>query len=373
MSVTGDRQQEARPFRTVAAVGSDWKSIGQQLVEQIRRGPAPVAGILYVCDVVGDDLGSLLTLLRQLTGVEVWSGCTGIGIMAGDRDYFDQPAAVALLAHVEAGLMIPFNHRHGPPRSPLGNIALLHANPAHADASEMIPELAATRELFLVGGMASARGRLWHFSGDQPQDGPFSGLWLDPQLGIATGLSQGCTPIGPAHTVDVGGGTVIERLDGRPALDVLKEEVGDILSRDLRRIAGYILAALPVAGSDTGDYLVRNIMALDPQTGRIAIGGHVGPGDQVLFVRRDHGAAIEDLERMVKDVKRRAGGPLTGALYISCLGRGPNMVADGRTEPGIVRDLLGGDVPLVGFYANGEISNDRLYGYTGVLTVFTGG
>ena len=33
------------------------------------------------------------------------------------------------------------------------------------------------------------------------------------------------------------------------------------------------------------------------------------------------------------------------------------------------RDELG-DFPLVGFFANGEISNNRLYGYTGVLTLF---
>ena len=32
-----------------------------------------------------------------------------------------------------------------------------------------------------------------------------------------------------------------------------------------------------------------------------------------------------------------------------------------------------GDVPLVGFFAGGEIARHHLYGYTGVLTVFTTG
>ena len=45
-----------------------------------------------------------------------------------------------------------------------------------------------------------------------------------------------------------------------------------------------------------------------------------------------------------------------------------------RSGPGaelqIVRRALG-DVPLVGFFAGGEIARNHLYGYTGVLTVFT--
>jgi small ligand-binding sensory domain FIST len=54
---------------------------------------------------------------------------------------------------------------------------------------------------------------------------------------------------------------------------------------------------------------------------------------------------------------------------VSCLARGPNLFGDDSEELKTIREALG-DVPLVGFFANGEISNNRLYGYTGVLTLF---
>ena len=100
---------------------------------------------------------------------------------------------------------------------------------------------------------------------------------------IATGLTQGCTPIGQAHKITRAQNNIIVEIDGRPALDVFKEDIGELLARDLRRVAGYIFAALPITGSDTGDYLVRNLVGIDPNHGLIAIGDMVEPGRSIMF------------------------------------------------------------------------------------------
>jgi small ligand-binding sensory domain FIST len=88
------------------------------------------------------------------------------------------------------------------------------------------------------------------------------------------------------------------------------------------------------------------------------------------FAKRDAQTARADLRRMVRDLKGRIDGEAKGALYHSCLGRGRNLFGDDSAELQLIREELG-EVPLVGFYANGEISHHRLYGYTGVLTVFS--
>ena len=163
---------------------------------------------------------------------------------------------------------------------------------------------------------------------------------------------------------------MIETIDDRPALDVFREDIGEVLARDLSKVGGYIFAALPVPGSDTGDYLVRNLIGIDPDRGLLAIGDRVQPGMQIQFARRDAETAREDLGRMIDDLKNRLPGSPRGALYHSCLGRGRNLFGDDSAEMKLVRKLLG-DVPLAGFYANGEISHNRLYGYTGVLTLFS--
>jgi small ligand-binding sensory domain FIST len=61
---------------------------------------------------------------------------------------------------------------------------------------------------------------------------------------------------------------------------------------------------------------------------------------------------------------------IAGAVYVSCSGRGGPHFGGPSAELQIVRRALG-DVPLVGFFAGGEIARHHLYGYTGVLTVFT--
>ena len=187
---------------------------------------------------------------------------------------------------------------------------------------------------------------------------------------IATALSQGCTPLGPARTVTRGKRNILIELDGRPALDAFVEDVGEELASDLRRVGGVVFAALPVAGSDTADYTVRNLVGIDPSSKVIAIAEAVPEGGKVLFCRRDRESAVEDMRRMTADLKRRIGNrPIRGGLYVSCAARGPNQFTAPERETAIIRETLG-DFPMVGFFANGELNRDRIYAYTGVLTLF---
>jgi small ligand-binding sensory domain FIST len=100
----------------------------------------------------------------------------------------------------------------------------------------------------------------------------------------------------------------------------------------------------------------------------VAIGAAVEPGDELVFCRRDAAAAREDLAGMLERLKAAAPRP-RGALYFSCVARGEHMFGSRGAELALVRQVLG-EVPLVGFFCNGEICHDRLYGYTGVLTLF---
>jgi small ligand-binding sensory domain FIST len=234
----------------------------------------------------------------------------------------------------------------------------------------LVGELSEAVSGFLVGGLASAAadGALDQVAG-QVVRGGVSGVLFASGVAVATGLSQGCSPIGPVRTVTAARQNVLIEIDGRPALDVFKEDIGEILARRLERVAGYIHAAFPVAGSDTGDYLVRNLVGIDPQRGLLAVGAQVASGDRILFVRRDRAAAEEDLVRMAGRLKRAAAGPPKAGLYFSCVARGPNLFGPDSAELKILQRELG-EFPLVGMFCNGEISNNRLYGYTGVLTLF---
>jgi small ligand-binding sensory domain FIST len=72
---------------------------------------------------------------------------------------------------------------------------------------------------------------------------------------------------------------------------------------------------------------------------------------------------------MLHDIRQQSGCAPQAALYFSCVMRGANLFGPESQELGLVRAALG-DIPLVGFFANGEISNGRLHEYTGALALF---
>jgi small ligand-binding sensory domain FIST len=79
--------------------------------------------------------------------------------------------------------------------------------------------------------------------------------------------------------------------------------------------------------------------------------------------------ACEDMMRMLTDLRKRANGPIKGGVYYTCLGRGRNQFGEDSKELKLIQEQRG-NFPLVGFFAYGEIAHNRVYGYTGVLTLF---
>jgi small ligand-binding sensory domain FIST len=363
------------------ASGQDWGRAAKACLEQIGEVDSGAnLGFVYVTDVLSDDLSSIVTFLRGATGIEHWVGTVGIGICAAGQEYFELPAVAVMI------MALPAESFRVLPNivqkiDEIGDDAetwiektqpifgLVHGDPRNTRIAELIAELSEHASAYLVGGLSSSRGGMSQIAG-QVDEGGLSGVLFSSDLPVAVGLTQGCSPIGPIRTVTQSHENVVITIEGVPALDVFKQDIGEVLSRDLARTADYIHVALPIPGSDTGDYLVRNVVGIDPEQGLVVIGSLIDPGDRIMFCRRDPEAAEQDLRRMLEEIHERLDGPVQGGIYVSCLARGPNMFGAESRELGIIAEELG-DFPLVGFFANGEISHNRLYGYTGVLALFT--
>jgi small ligand-binding sensory domain FIST len=363
------------------AAGTGWRQTADACLRQLGEIPSEASlGFLYVTDQVADDLSDVLSYLRQSTGVKQWVGTVGIGICATGAEYYDQPAIAVMLGEfppddfrvlptlvsdlgaLDAGLG-DWVQTHPP------YLGLVHGDASNSSIEDLVQQLARrTSTGFLVGGFASSRGTSASVA-NGINEGGLSGVFFADRVGVATSLTQGCSPIGPSHTISESKRNVVVSIDGRPAFEVLKEDIGDDLAAELDRLGGYIFAGLPIQGSDTADYLVRNLVAVDSKHGLIAIGELVAAGQQLIFCRRDEETAREDLDRMLRSLKRRLTSAPRGGIYVSCLGRGINLFGEHSAELRQIQATLG-DIPIVGFYANGEISQDRVYGYTGVLTLF---
>jgi small ligand-binding sensory domain FIST len=369
------------PFHFAQSAIGQWSEAAQDCVRQLQPVPDTAnLGFLYVTDLFANRLPDILEFMRRHTGVPHWVGSVGIGVCASGHEYLDESAMVAMLGEFPANTFRVFGTVSdieqlaaqaggfalaGQP----ANFALVHGDARNADIPELIAALAAQMQTgFITGGITSSRFQSQQVA-DTVVSGGLSGVMFSAAVPVMTRLTQGVTPIGPRHRVTDSNENLLITLDNRPALEVLYEDIGEILSRDLARAAGYIFAALSIPGSDTRDYLVRNLIGADTTQKIVGISELVPPDAELMFCRRDAAAAHDDMSRMLQELRQGLQAPPRGAVYYSCLGRGESLFGTKSAELKLISEVLG-DFPLVGFFANGEISHDHLYGYTGVLTLF---
>jgi small ligand-binding sensory domain FIST len=364
-------------FTHAHARGADWRTVARSCADQLE-GASGNLGFLYATDRLADHLGEILSMCRKATSVAHWVGTIGVGVCATGKEYLDEPAVAAMVGDFEPGSFKVFSGvaSEGDVRrldlkcgESQAAFALVHVDPYNAQAPQLIAKLAEKVESgFLLGGLTSSRQQNLQIA-DRVMEGGLSGVAFSDSVIIATRLTQGCSPIGPKRTVTSVQRNVIVTLDGRPALEVFLEDIGESLAAEIERIGAHVFVGISIPGSDTGDYLVRNLVGIDPANKLIAVGEMLEPNARIMFCRRNKETAREDMKRMLGSIKQGLYAPPRGAIYHSCLGRGASLFGPNSEELKLIQGGLG-DIPLVGFFCNGEISHNRLYGYTGVLTLF---
>ncbi len=321
-----------------------------------------------------------------------------------------------------------------PPPAFQAHTALIHADSNMPDAFEMIAELSArTRTGYLFGGFAASRSKTVQFSvssdGNINGQGAASGVFAGGLSGVAfndevlllSRVTQGCQPLtangSKTRKITSCDGNLVIELDGEAALDVLLRDLNVSLEQPQAALEA-VRATLVGLSQDSqvtshpgifgSDVRVRHIIGLDPAKRGVAIAEAVQVGMNLAFCQRNVAAARSDLVRICAEIREElesqtqpeevlgeawgdnaglaeladrsfqygqaehGGLPpkrIAGAIYVSCSGRGGPHFGGPSAELQIVRKALG-DVPLVGFFAGGEIARHHVYGYTQVLTVF---
>ena len=267
----------------------------------------------------------------------------------------------------------------------MAHTALVHAEGSTPNLQELLQELSTrTATGYLFGGLSSARNRAVHMA-DGVFTGGLSGVAFGPEVGLISRVTQGCQPIGPVRKVTQAERNFVVSLDGKPALDCVLQDLGldrDLPDHELSQALSTTLVGLITAAEDVptrpgqfgADTVVRHLVGVDREHQVLAIAEQIEPGMRLAFCTRNAEAAQLDLVRIATEIRDEiesgAARQMEGAVYVSCSGRGGPHFGARHAELQTVRKALG-DVSLVGFFAGGEIARHHLYGYTGVLTVFT--
>jgi small ligand-binding sensory domain FIST len=232
----------------------------------------------------------------------------------------------------------------------------------------------------LVGAGSSengAAGKTFQLSREGLTTNSLSGFSLAGALDVSIDITQGCQPIGAEMTITKCEGNFILEIDHRPAFESFARVVKGPLLDDLGRALAYVFAGLPAEPEKNrvgaGEYLVRNIVGLDPERGILAVAEEVIEGERMLFTLRDPDRAREDLGQMLERQAGSLGGkrPALG-FYFNCCARGRSLYKMDGIDAAYIRRALG-DFPLIGLFGGFELAplgkKNHLFAYTGVLAL----
>jgi hypothetical protein len=175
-------------------------------------------------------------------------------------------------------------------------------------------------------------------------------------------MSHSLIPIGGERKVTRCKGNVIYEIDGKPALEVLREYLPEqALTSDRDWINYAISLALcfraPSYMKDE-EHVVRGIPAVKMADGSITVQTEVQEDTSVWFSSRDKQKIAAGLDRMAAQIKEQLGGEKPKLVFhFDCATRGKMMFRDQEKLQLLkeFRQSVGPEVPWAGFYAFGEI------------------
>lgn len=328
----------------------------------------------------------VLNALRVTARPERVVGCVAETVVGGDREVEGGPAIAVWLASLprpvetfhmefvrtsEGGLFGGYRFEEakpgpylliGDPFSFPTDLLLEHLN-------DRVPGTVVMGGM-ATGGVGSGDTRL--FWDERVVDTGAVGACM-PGIRLRALVSQGCRPIGNAYTVTRAEGNLIRGLGGRPPLERLQELVETLSPHD-RELVGRGLHVGRVideykAEPERGDFLIRGVTGVDPQSGALAVGDTIQIGQTIRFHVRDAATADEDLRTLLQ----QDAEPAAGALLFTCNGRGSRLFSAPDHDASLVSSELGG-LPLAGFNCAGEIGpvggKNFLHGFTASIALF---
>jgi small ligand-binding sensory domain FIST len=385
----------AASLSTHAATDAALDEVCHQALQTLNGQP-DLALVFYSRHHV-PNVESIATTLNERLGANCLLGCMGESIVGGDREVEHRPALSLWLAHWSRPVeMEPFClelEQTPDGYSLLGwpdgivtadassSAILLLGDPTTFPVDLFLNQVNGDYTgLRVVGGMASGMRKEGEcrliFNGKVRESGAV-GVLLQGQFGLRGIVSQGCRPIGRPMVITKAEENLILELGGKPPMAQLQEVWQNLSPRDQQLFQrGLHVGRVLNEYQDQfqrGDFLVRNVLGLDRDSGALAITDRVRVGQTVQFHVRDALTADEDLHELLQlhicSHERRPAG----AILFTCNGRGSQLFKQPDHDARAIRKEVG-DIPLAGFFAAGELGpvggQNFIHGFTASVVLF---
>jgi small ligand-binding sensory domain FIST len=376
-------------MRFAAAVSDapEWDRATDAVVAELRRGldGAPAGLVCLFVSLHHEEAWlSVAERARRALPGALLLGCSARSVLGAGRELEEAAGVSALAASLPGVSLFPFHL--GPGASldlpgPEDAHVLLLADPFGADLDSWIPALDARFPRgHTLGGIASGAaqpGRNLLFLGEDSTRTGAVGVVLAGDLALDAVVAQGCRPVGPPLFITGGRDNVIFELDGQRPLDVLQRIFAEASPAEQPLFQGSLFLGIEMEAAqsrfESGDFLIRNLLGSDPNSGALHVAADLEDRRVVQFQLRDGAAAAADIERRLAGTAAAAAKDAAGALMFSCLGRGEGLFGEPDHDSRALASALG-PVPLAGFFCNGELGpvegRTFLHGYTSAVAIF---
>ncbi len=352
--------------RAVTAAGQCWHGVLGACLDQLEPMPeAANLGVVYISEALAPVADAVVRALRERTGVTRWIGACGAGVLGGPARGGAEGIAVLVAALPADAFKISAATAL---RGGRFGVALAHAEIGPEGPLPIMADLAALGAGTVTGGL-SAAGRSPLQIADDVMAGGTACLAFAADQPVFAGLATAGSPLGPSHRVTSALDGEILALDGRPALAVLTEELGDLYRHSARRFApGLWAAERAIGGAGPETLRMRQIVAVDRQRGSLRIDGG-RPDTEVRLMRPDPAGSLARVRDLGRDQRARLGGraPVAG-IYLASRHRGHGLFGPQVDEIAILREELGA-VPLIGLVTDAEIFDGIVHELAGVLVL----
>ena len=368
----------------------------EALRAQLDAGPVSL-GLVFMSPQFFPHAQATLEILRVHARIPLLAGCSSAGLVAGSHEIENATGIVLALYSLPGAELKGFHFTQTQveeandaaywpleagvdPKRTNGWLAFI--DPFHLDAESWIRSWNKSfAPLPVFGGLSSGiysdQLTQVYLNGDVFEEGGVA-ISIGGAVTLAGVISQGCTPIGETWTLTRVEQNLIHQIANRPAYAVLAETVQQLSPADQQKARGNLFIGLVVneylEDFHRGDFLVRNLIGGDPNSGVLAVAALPRTGQTIQFHRRDAVAANEDMGELLERAKIKIGGAtIYGGCLCCCNGRGKNLFGAPDHDAELVQKELG-PIGLAGFYGNGEIGpvgeKNYLHGFTASLALF---
>ena len=341
---------------------------------------------------------ALAATLARIIGTDCVTGSSGAGVLTGAGEiegdhgvavmvfssarFFARPFIFEPLRGNEASLGETFGGFLAKAQDEK-SLMLLFPDTYNGNPQTLLQAIHSRAGFHPIAGAGSSEngvaGATYQLCGDKLASNALAGMYISGDVDIHIDITQGCQPITPPMTITKAENNLILEIDHQPALEVFAKLLKGPLAEDLRRALTVLFVGLPadpVANSvAAGNYLVRNIIGLDPDKGIVAVADQVRVGQSMIFTLRDGQRARDDLQEMLQRQLGRLNGkkPAMG-FYFNCCARGQGLYGIPGIDAAYIKQALG-DFPLIGMFGGYELAPlgrvNHLFAYTGVLVLIT--